>query len=393
MKRTCAFLFSSFLIVAIGCSSSDPENEPVPPNPDPESPNNPEPEPEPAATLYLGADLSYVNEMQDCGGVYKNENDQEVDPYEFFTDKGANLVRIRLWHSPEWTNYSNFQDVSKSIARAKNEGLKVLLDFHYSDTWADPSHQTIPKAWKDITDIEILKDSLYNYTYSTLKKLSDASLLPEIVQIGNEINREILQPAENPSDNINWDRNIKLLNTGIKAVKDFSTAENKEVGIMLHIAQPEHALWWFNEANDRGISDFDWIGLSYYPKYSTYGLNRIPEAIQKLKTDFGKRVMIVETAYPHTLENADAANNNLGEAALINGYAATPEGQKNYMVDLVKKTIAGGGEGVVYWEPAWISTNCSTPWGQGSHWDNATFFDANTDKALPAFDFYDTSNY
>ncbi|MDB9847033.1 arabinogalactan endo-1,4-beta-galactosidase [Flavobacteriaceae bacterium] len=97
--------------------------------------------------FYYGADLSYVNEMEDCGAVYKDSNENIKSPYKIFAEAGTNLVRIRLWHNPTWTNYSNLSDVKKSIQRAKSEGMKVLLDFHYSDTWADPSNQEIPLAW------------------------------------------------------------------------------------------------------------------------------------------------------------------------------------------------------------------------------------------------------
>jgi len=100
------------------------------------------------STFYYGADLSYVNEMIDCGAVYKDANSTTKDPYKIFKEAGTNLVRVRLWHNPTWTSYSNYEDVKKTIQKAKNEGMKVLLDFHYSDTWTDPSKQKIPSAWE-----------------------------------------------------------------------------------------------------------------------------------------------------------------------------------------------------------------------------------------------------
>ena len=104
--------------------------------------------------------------------------------------------------------------------------------------------------------------------------------------------------------------------------------------------------------------------------------------------------MIVETAYPYSLIASDDANNILMQDALIDDYPATKEGQLSYMIDLTKNTIEGGGEGVIYWEPAWISTNCTTRWGTGSHWENATFFDAeNGNEVLPVFNFFDVTNY
>lgn len=344
--------------------------------------------------IYLGADMSYVNEMEECAGVYR-EAGKPADPYKVFADAGMNLVRLRLWHTPEWTNYSNFNDVKKSLRRAKNSGAEVLLDFHYSDDWADPGKQLIPKAWKEITDQKILGDSVYNYTKKVLMELDKEGLLPEIVQIGNETNSEVMMPlpAEN-YDSINWQRNTFLLNSGLRAVSDVEVLLGVEIQTMLHIAQPENALWWFPEAFENGINDFDWIGLSYYPKWSEYALNDVSKAITSLTSQFQKRLMIVETAYPSTLINADPANNLLGEDALVDGFPATPQGQKDYMITLTREVIRAGGEGVIYWEPAWISNSCNTRWGQGSHWDNATFFDSqNNNEVLQSTDFFNRENY
>ena len=272
--------------------------------------------------------------------------------------------------------------------------MEVLLDYHYSDTWADPGRQDIPKAWADITDLKVLGDSMYQYTHNVLMDLHKDSLLPEMVQVGNETNSEILQPQGKPKDNIDWKRNSHLLNRGIAAVRDVSKETKQDIQVMLHIAQPENALKWFKAASENGIADYDWIGLSYYPLWSEYKFDKLPEAIDSLITTYKKKLMIVETSYPYTMENVDKAGNILNEKALIEGYPATPQGQKDYMLDLVKQTLKGGGKGVIYWEPAWVTSSCKTLWGDGSHWDNATLFDAaNDNEALPAFDFYDRKNY
>lgn len=344
--------------------------------------------------IYLGADLSYINEIETCGGIYRL-NGKQVDPFELFAEKGANLVRVRLWHNPEINWFSGFEDVKKTIKRAKENKMEVLLDFHYSDIWADPHNQIIPRAWKDIRDLTVLGDSVFQYTLKTLLALNNDGLLPEFVQVGNETNIEIMQPADSMVvDSINWPRNVFLLNKGIAAVKEVSKVTGKKINIMIHIAQPENAFWWFRKAIDNRLTGFEWIGLSYYPKWSVYPFQKIPLAIDSLRKTFNKRVMIVETAYPFTLENADSAGNILGEDALIPAYPATPQGQLNYLTDLTKNVITGGGEGVIYWEPAWISSDCRTPWGHGSHWDNATFFDTrNKNEALPAFGFFDVNNY
>ncbi len=341
-------------------------------------------------SFYYGADLSYVNEMEDCGAVYKDASNINKDPYTIFKEAGCNLTRVRLWNNPTWTNYSNYNDVKKTIQRSKSNNMKVLLDFHYSDTWADPSKQQIPAAWlSSINDTEALGTILYNYTYQTLNDLSSLNLLPDIVQIGNEINPMILQDGDLTWP-IDWARNSLLINKGIKAVRDISIAKNKTIEVMLHIAQPENGLWWFEKATTNGVSDFDWIGLSYYPVWSDYTLNNLATPLATLINTYKKRLMIVETAYPFTLTNADSANNILDNNALITGYPATQQGQLDYLIQL--KTIIKdvGGEGLIYWEPAWVSTGCSTLWGQGSHWDNATLFD-NDNKATLGMQFYNAS--
>ena len=328
--------------------------------------------------------------MLDCGAVYKNAQGITKDPYKIFNEAGANLVRVRLWHHPTWTEYSNFEDVKKTIKRAKAEGMFVLLDFHYSDTWADPDKQFIPAAWESQrNNKENLGDLLYNYTYKTLADLAVLDLLPNIVQVGNETNRMILQ-KEGENLAMDWDRNAFLLNKGIKAVRDIANEKNKEIGVMLHIAQPENGLWWFKQATDAGITDYDWIGLSYYPIWSEYKLDNVGVAFKTLINTYKKRLMVVETAYPFTLENKDAASNILNEKALIAEFPATQQGQLDYMKKLEAVIKLAGGEGLVYWEPAWVSTKCSTLWGQGSHWENVAFFDFDN-KATLGMQFYNAS--
>ena len=367
MKKLFFVLFPAFL----SCSSDDI----IPPQQEKDQ------------LTYYGADLSYVNEMEDCGAIYKNLDNVQQGPYKIFSEAGANLIRVRLWHTPAWTNYSNFDDVKKSISRAKSNGMNTLLDFHYSDTWADPSKQQIPSAWLEhIDNTPVLGDSLYNYTYSILSKLSDEDLLPDIVQIGNEINPMILQDGELEWP-IKWDRNSFLINKGIDAVRDISKETGKNIEVMLHIAQPENALWWFEQATNDGISDFDWIGISYYPIWSEYSLDQVGNAFETLINTYDKKLMVVETAYLFTMENADAANNILGQNSLVDGIPATEDGQLAYLKKLEKILIDSGAEGLVYWEPDWVSTGCRTLWGQGSHWDNATLFDHNY-KATEGLKFY-----
>ena len=332
--------------------------------------------------FYLGADLSYVNEMEECGVFYKNSEGEVEDVYKIFANSGANLIRVRKWHNAKWSNYSDYLDVEKTIKRAKNQKMKVLLDFHYSDDWADPNKQQIPEAWFPVIDnLEALGDSIYNYTYKTLEKLDAKNLLPEMVQVGNETNIMILQKDDKIGE-MNWERNAYLLNKGIKAVRDLSKSKDKKIEIMLHVAQPENGLWWFKQAKENGITDYDWIGISYYPKWSKYDLKEVSEAFKTLIKTYKKKLMVVETAYPFSLENIDNANNILGNDALIDGYSATEKGQLKYLLDLKNVIQESGGKGLIYWEPAWVSNSCSTRWGKGSHWENAALFNFNLEPTL-----------
>jgi arabinogalactan endo-1,4-beta-galactosidase len=326
--------------------------------------------------IYLGADLSYVNEMEAYGGQYRR-NGQVCDPFRLFRDYGANLVRVRLWHTPTWTQYSTLSDVEKTIRRARALGMCVLLDMHYSDSWADPAKQIIPAAWAQIKTLDALQGALYDYTHDVLAHLDHQGLMPEFVQVGNEINSEMLLSSEvgEAGVPINWPRNATLINAGIRAVRDIGQTAATQPQVILHIAQPENVVPWFDAARQAGVTDFDLIGLSYYSHWSTYSLPQLGQAIRTYNERYGRRVMIVETAYPWTLDDADGLPNILGPSSIIPGYPATPAGQKQYLVDLTQTVIDSGGNGVIYWEPAWISTPAKTLWGPGSHWDNATFFD------------------
>jgi arabinogalactan endo-1,4-beta-galactosidase len=336
-----------------------------------------------APELYLGADLSYVNEVEDCGAVFRKDG-KKVDPFKLFAAEGANIVRIRIWNDASWTRYSNLADVKKTIARSKAAGMQVLLDFHYSDDWADGEKQIIPKAWVGLTNEQQAR-VLHDYTLGILTALDRDGLMPEMVQVGNETNSELA--GSKKGDPINWTRNAMLFNAGIKAVRD-AGARSKIARVMLHIAQPENVEPWFEAAEKAGITGYDIIGISYYRKWSSMDLAGLGRVLARVKQRFGKDVIVVETAYPFTNENADKSGNLLGPDTLIPGYPATPQGQLKYLVDLTKLTVENGGSGVIYWEPAWVASSCKTRWGTGSGWDNATFFDQRSHEALPAFDWF-----
>ena len=336
----------------------------------------------------MGADLSYVNEIQDAGGVYKDSNVVK-DPFVIFKNHGTNTVRVRLWHNPTWKIgtsgrlYSDLYDVEKTIKRAKTAGMAVNLDFHYSDDWADPAQQVLPAAWKNATATTI-KDSVYNYTLAVLNYLKSKNLTPEMVQIGNENNDGMLHPFGKPVSG-NWKNFGDLVNSGIKAVRDFSQNSTIKPQIIIHVAQLQNGEWWANSVTTSGgITDFDILGLSHYAKWSTITtMDAIGTTIKNLKTKYGKKVMIVETAFPWTTQNADGYNNILGEG--IGTYGISKEEHLRYMKDLTQAVITAGGTGIMYWEPAWISSPMKDRWGTGSSWENNAYFDFQG-NALPIFD-------
>lgn len=326
-----------------------------------------------APQTYLGVDISYANEMEDCGAVYKSGG-KTVEPYAFFKSAGADVARIRIWNDPDWTPYSNLKDVKRSIAKARKAGLQVLLDFHYSDDWADGDKQLAPKAWAKLSTPDQAK-ALYAFTHDTLAELDREGLMPDLVQVGNETNGEIVSSLAKAKEPIHWDRNALLFNAGIKAVRDAGAASKIKPRVMLHIAQPENVEPWFAAAEKAGVTDFDLIGISYYSKWSKRSMAQLGQTINRLRHLYSADVLVVETAYPFTNDGADASPNLLGADSLIAGYPATPAGQKKYLTDLTQLVYANGGVGVVYWEPAWLSTKCKTRWGTGSNWENAALFD------------------
>lgn len=332
----------------------------------------------------MGADLSYVNQILDHGGVYMDEG-VEKDPYQIFAEKGAETARFRLFHEPQWIMqaygdenkplYHNFDDVALGIQRAKDQGMEVLLDFHYSDIWADPANQEVPAAWEG-KSFEAVRDSIYQYTYGTLSKLNKDGLLPEMVQIGNETNTGMVHPYGEVYGDATWQELGELINSGISAVREIEAETGEEIKVMLHIAQPENVSYWFEQITGVGdVEDFEVVGFSYYTPYSDVALNEISGYVESFRNDFDREVMILETAYSWTFEGADDYNNLFYTESLVDGYPATKEGQRDLMIELVNQVLEGGGSGVFYWEPAWITSDLQDLWGTGSSWENNALFD------------------
>lgn len=357
---------------------------------------SPQPEPE-GKKVYqwdqfsMGVDLSYVNQVEDYGGIYRDSG-RVNDPFRIMRDHGANTVRVRLWHTPGWVAqlnngkmYYDLYGVEKTMQRARDHGMAINLDIHYSDRWADPAHQDTPAAWAGL-GVDVLKDSVYNYTLAVLNYYKSKNLVPEMVQVGNETNSGMLWPVGKVEGN-EWQNFAVLLNSGIKAVRDFSAGSGVKPKIILHVAQLQNADYWVSGLKQSGVTDYDILGLSHYAKWSTVPtMNEVSVKIKNLKNLSGKDVMVVETAYPWTGDNADSYTNIISVTDKAMGYDVSIQDQFRYMKDLTQSIINGGGKGIMYWEPAWISSALNDGWGKGSSWENNAFFDF-SGNTLPVIDY------
>ncbi|MEO6038498.1 MAG: glycosyl hydrolase 53 family protein [Saprospiraceae bacterium] len=341
--------------------------------------------------FVLGADLSYVNQVQDYGGVYR-DSAAVTDPFKIFKKHGANVVRVRLWYNPQWQaalnggrRYNDLADVEKTIQRAKSAGLAVSLDLHYSDVWADPGHQETPAAWTGLA-LPALQDSVYQYTLALLNHLESQNLTPEMIQIGNETNQGMLFPAGQVVNN-NWAAFASLLKSGIQALRDFSATSVIHPQIILHVAQYKNADYFASHLQQNGVTDYDILGISHYDIWSEgYTFTQIENTTRSLRLSYGKKVMIVETAAPWTSQNADNYPNIIPGTTGFAGYPVSPTGQLDYLKALTQALIKGGGSGIIYWEPAWITSSLHDLYDTGSGWDNMTLFDA-AGNSLPGLDY------
>jgi len=345
--------------------------------------------------FLTGADLSYTNEILNEGGIYYNENGVEVDPFEYFADQGTKIVRLRLWHTP--TNNIDFcgnpidasslEDVLNAATKVKLNGMQLKLSIHYSDYFVDPGKQKMPLAWEGLSH-SVLLDSITNYTHYVLEKLHAQNTLPEIVSVGNETTWGFID-ATTTTDGFNWSQDADKYNVALSAIDSFNQTHNSNIKKAIHLTEST-ALWATNLFMENGVENFDIIGISYYPNFSpAVSLSQVGEIINELYTDYGKEVMVFETGFAWSNNFADNYNNFIGNNGTTLAYPKTPQGQKDFLIDLAETILQNNGTGLIYWEPSWITSNLCDKWGQGSSYENVAMFDTENNQPLVSFDFFE----
>jgi len=338
------------------------------------------------APRAIGHDLSFAIQETVVGNTFTDRGRTAL-PEQILVDHGANFVRLRLWVAPP-PGYSNLASVLQMAQRVHAAGMQILLDFHYSDFWADPSHQDTPAAWLG-QDLPTLAQTVRTYTRDVLTALHAQGTPADMIQIGNEIRNGMLWPVgfADAFSGDGWDNLGVLLRAGAAGAAD---APGRTPRIVIHFDQGGDNAFsrvFFDRVVASGVP-FDVIGLSYYPFFHGT-VTQLRTNINDLATRYDKDIMIVETQYGWTLQNGDSLGNFLWQdVQLMPGYPASPGGQIGFVSDLVSALAAvpgGHGAGVFYWQPEWIPGVGWTP-GAGTPNDNLTMFDF-TGHALPSVQF------
>lgn len=354
-----------------------------------------------------GFDVSTLPEVEQCGGRFYDGGPAE-DALEILRRHGGNYVRLRLWNDPYDEHGNDYgagvcdlPTVLALGARAKKMGMKWLLDFHYSDFWADPGKQWPPKAWQGL-DPDGLESAVYAYTKAVARQCLAADLAPDMVQVGNEITNGLLWPWGKAP---NWDIICRFVMAGVRAVREVLP----ETLVMVHLDNGgNNGLYrtWFDNFFSRG-GDCDVIGLSYYPFWHGT-MDALQANMNDIAVRYGKDLVVVETSMGFTLDSYawyeqlsdDERKGGAAKLALALGlkWPMSPEGQADFMADLlavIEGVPDGKGRGFFWWEPTWIPVPGSG-WAKragweyvkelgpgGNEWANQALFDFGG-NALPA---------
>ncbi len=334
-----------------------------------------------AGDFYIGGDLSSIMEVEENGGIFYNDAEKETDVFQILKENGMNSIRIRIWNDPvdeKGVSYgSGHNDLNTAVQigkRATDCGMRVFIDFHYSDFWADPSSQEVPKDWKNLTFPE-KEEALYTYTKDSLQTLLDNGVNVTMVQIGNETTSGLAGETE-------WENITSLMSQGSKAVREIAKENNREILVAVHFTEYRHFDWYASQLKLYNV-DYDVFAASYYP-YWHGSLDGLEVSLQNIIQKHNKKVLIAEFAYPYNFTNQDNTSNNISFGSSLDfPYTVSKSGQSECITDIYKTATALGDDclGLFYWEPAWISIPNSDY--VGSPWENQALFDE-TGKPLPS---------
>lgn len=363
--------------------------------------------------MILGIDVSTYLEELEKGARYFS-GDVQIDPLDAFCANGVKWMRIRVWNhpfgeagEPYLAGSCDMEHYLRLAELAKRKGYRILLDFHYSDFWADPGKQMLPKAWRGYS-LEKLTDAVYSFTRDCLIRARDAGVAPEMIQVGNEITNGMLWPIgrlEKDGERGGYEAFCALVKAGCRACREILPASE----IVLHLERShDQAVYqeFFGEMERAGV-DYDIIGASYYPYWHGTPL-QLMENLNRCRA-FGKKLMVMELGYGFTAEGYAVGEDKArlvidAERSCIPGftelYPMTPEGQAAFVRDFLALARKNGIDGIFYWEPLWIPGDgiCwASEAGQKyigeegkstrNEWANQCLFDYEG-KKLPAFDFF-----
>ena len=323
--------------------------------------------------FIFGMDASCVPALEAGGVAYSDQTGQEKDVFQILRENGINYIRVRIWNDPFTADGHGYGggncDLENAIAigkRATAQGMKLLVNFHYSDFWADPAKQMPPKAWKSFS-IDEKTDALYRFTAESLQKLVDAGVDVGMVQIGNETNGALC--GEKSTEPGGWQRITQLMQAGSKAVREI--CPNALVAV--HFANPEKAGTYADYSHylaQYGV-DYDVFASSYYP-YWHGTMENLSQVLSHVALTYGKKVMVAETSYAFTPNDSDFFGNTIGASSEIQKqYPFTQQGQADMVRDLVDTLVnrTDHAIGVFYWEGTWISA------GGNNHQENQALWE------------------
>ncbi len=317
-----------------------------------------------SAMQFAGVDVSSAIALENSGVVFRDANGNPADLFATLADAGVNIVRVRIWNDPynaQGVPYGGGicdADIAVQIAqRCRKVGLKLLLDFHYSDFWADPAKQSAPKAWKNMNTAQ-KADAIYSYTADTIQKVAATGAEIAMVQIGNETTTGMcgIHLDDYNWSNEGWAQLAQLWNAGAKAVR----AYDPNVKVVLHFTNPEKSGHYAYIAKNlqQNHVDYDVFASSYYP-YWHGTLSNLSSVLNEIANSYGKEVMVAETSWCYSMQDTDCYNNTVPDLSPLGDYVKYPvsvAGQTQYLTDLFR-TVANvkNGIGVFYWEPAWLT--------------------------------------